>query len=212
MWTSAVQLCSPSDKRPQRNLLREREVVQSCPTATPWMVAHQAPLSMGDPPGKNTGVGCHFPSPGDLPHPGVKPRGIPHCWGTLPTGHPVERPKCKRSGMARSMHSVAEPTRPRSHEARGIAGTQGSTSAWQGPQGQKASGGRGGEGGREGRERPPAGQRRGEELLWPSAHCPGKTHSLRAAPLLSRLRAARVPPTPFWGVPGEAPGFAQGVH
>jgi len=27
--------------------------------ATPWTVAHQAPLSM-DSPGKNTGVGCHF--------------------------------------------------------------------------------------------------------------------------------------------------------
>ena len=29
------------------------------PFATPWTVAHQAPLSM-DFPGKNTGVGCHF--------------------------------------------------------------------------------------------------------------------------------------------------------
>ena len=28
------------------------------PSATPWTVAHQAPLSM-DSPGKNTGVGCH---------------------------------------------------------------------------------------------------------------------------------------------------------
>ena len=27
---------------------------------TPWTVARQAPLSMGSP-GKNTGVGCHFP-------------------------------------------------------------------------------------------------------------------------------------------------------
>ena len=24
-------------------------------------------------PGKNTGVGCHFPSPGDLPDPGIEP-------------------------------------------------------------------------------------------------------------------------------------------
>ena len=31
--------------------------VQLC--ATPWTVAHQAPVSMGSP-GKNTGVGCHF--------------------------------------------------------------------------------------------------------------------------------------------------------
>ena len=35
-------------------------VAKSCPTlATPWTVAHQAPLSV-DFPGKNTGVGCHF--------------------------------------------------------------------------------------------------------------------------------------------------------
>ena len=33
-------------------------VAKSCPAlATPWIVAHQAPLSMA--PGKNTGVGCH---------------------------------------------------------------------------------------------------------------------------------------------------------
>ena len=31
--------------------------------ATPWTIAHQAPLSMGSP-GKNAGMGCHF-----LPHP-----------------------------------------------------------------------------------------------------------------------------------------------
>ena len=26
--------------------------------------------------GKNTGVGCHFPSPGDLPSPGIKPTSL----------------------------------------------------------------------------------------------------------------------------------------
>ena len=40
---------------------------------TPWTVAHQAPLSMGFS-GKNTGVGgVPFPSPGDLPDPGIEP-------------------------------------------------------------------------------------------------------------------------------------------
>ena len=37
--------------------------------ATVWAVAHQAPLSMNFL-GKNTGVGCYFPPPGDLPDPG----------------------------------------------------------------------------------------------------------------------------------------------
>ena len=36
-------------------------VAKSCPTlATPWTVAHQAPLSMGFFQGKNIGMGCHF--------------------------------------------------------------------------------------------------------------------------------------------------------
>ena len=40
--------------------------------ATLWTVARQTPLSHGIVPGKHTGVGCHFPSPGDLPNPGIK--------------------------------------------------------------------------------------------------------------------------------------------
>ena len=43
--------------------------------ATPWTAAHQAPLSMGFPPGKNAGVGC-FPYPGDIPDPGIKPPSL----------------------------------------------------------------------------------------------------------------------------------------
>ena len=37
---------------------------------TPWTLAHQTP---GDSPGKNAGVSCHFPPPGDLHDPGIKP-------------------------------------------------------------------------------------------------------------------------------------------
>ena len=40
--------------------------------ATPWTVAYQA-LPPWDFPGKNTGMGCHFPSPGDLPNAGIEP-------------------------------------------------------------------------------------------------------------------------------------------
>ena len=39
---------------------------------TPWTVAAQAPLSMGFS-RKNTGSGLPFPSPGDLPDPGIEP-------------------------------------------------------------------------------------------------------------------------------------------
>ena len=38
---------------------------------TPWIVAHQAPLSRNFP-GKKTGEGCHF-LPAHLPDPGIEP-------------------------------------------------------------------------------------------------------------------------------------------
>ena len=45
-----------------------------CPTLfeTPWTVAHRAPLSMGFP-RQESWSGLPFPSPGDLPNPGVEP-------------------------------------------------------------------------------------------------------------------------------------------
>ena len=47
-----------------------------CPTlVTQWFVAHQVPLSKAFP-GKNTGVGLPFPSPGDFPNPGFKPKSL----------------------------------------------------------------------------------------------------------------------------------------
>ena len=48
-------------------------VTKSCLTlATPWTVASQAPLSMGF---SRQGYwsGLQFPSPGDLPNPGIEP-------------------------------------------------------------------------------------------------------------------------------------------
>ena len=48
-------------------------VAKSCLTlATPWTVAHQAPLSMGFS-RQEYWSGLPFPSPGDLPDPGIKP-------------------------------------------------------------------------------------------------------------------------------------------
>ena len=41
--------------------------------ATPWPVAHQAPLSMGFS-RQEYWSGLPFPSPGDLPDPGIEPR------------------------------------------------------------------------------------------------------------------------------------------
>ena len=41
--------------------------------ATPWTVAHQAPLPMGFS-RQEYWSELPFPSPGDLPHPGIEPR------------------------------------------------------------------------------------------------------------------------------------------
>ena len=54
----------------------ESEVAQSCPTlCDPWSVAHQAPLSMGFS-RQEYWSGLPFPSPGDLPDPGIKPSSL----------------------------------------------------------------------------------------------------------------------------------------
>ena len=48
-------------------------VSRSCPTlATPWTVAHQVPLSVGFS-RQEYWNGFPFPSPGDLPDPGMEP-------------------------------------------------------------------------------------------------------------------------------------------
>ena len=47
-------------------------------SATPWTVAHQAPLVHGDSPGKNTGLGCHALLQGLFPTQGSNP-GLLHC-------------------------------------------------------------------------------------------------------------------------------------
>ena len=47
-------------------------VAKSCPTlATPWTVAHQAPMSMGFS-RQEYWSGLPFPSPGDFPDPGIE--------------------------------------------------------------------------------------------------------------------------------------------
>ena len=46
-------------------------------SATPWTITPQAPLSMGFS-WQEYWSGKPFPSPGDLPNPGIEPR-LPHC-------------------------------------------------------------------------------------------------------------------------------------
>ena len=60
-------------------------VIKSCPTLlTPWTVAHQAPLSVGFP-SQEYWSGLPFPSPGDLPDPGIELGSPALQAGSLPT-------------------------------------------------------------------------------------------------------------------------------
>ena len=58
--------------------------------ATPWTVAHQAPLFMGFPK-QEYWSGLPLPSPGDLPDPGIEPT-YPALTGELFTTEPPGKP------------------------------------------------------------------------------------------------------------------------
>ena len=67
-------------------------VTQLCPTlVTPWTVARQAPLSVGFS-RQEYWSGLPFPSPGDLPDPGIKPRSPALQADSLPA-EPQGKPK-----------------------------------------------------------------------------------------------------------------------
>ena len=60
--------------------------------ATPWTVAHKAPPSMGFSQQEYWSV-LPFPSPGDLPDPGIEPRSPTMQADTL-TSEPSGKPLC----------------------------------------------------------------------------------------------------------------------
>ena len=78
--------------RRQGQIESDSEVAQSCPTlCDPWTVAHQAPLSMGFS-RQEYGSGLPFPSPGDLPDPGIEPRS-PTLQADVLTSAPPGKPR-----------------------------------------------------------------------------------------------------------------------
>ena len=80
---------------------KESEVVPSCPTLRdPWAVAYQAP------PSKEFSrpeywSGLQFPSPLDLPNPGIKPRSPKSQADTLPSEPPGKPSKSERDMLKR---------------------------------------------------------------------------------------------------------------
>ena len=72
---------------------------------TPWTVAHQAPLSRGFS-RQEYWSGLPFPSPGDLPDPGIKPRS-PALQADALTSEPPGKPKEKhRTGQKAGARNV----------------------------------------------------------------------------------------------------------
>ena len=67
--------------------------VMSDSFATPWMIAHQSPLSMGFS-RQECWSGLPFPSPGDLPDPGIEPVPPALASGFFTT-EPCGKPKLK---------------------------------------------------------------------------------------------------------------------
>ena len=63
--------------------------------ATPWTVAHQAPLSMGFS-RREYWSGLPFPSPGDLPNPEIEPGSPALQVDSLPS-EPREKPGATRN-------------------------------------------------------------------------------------------------------------------
>ena len=71
-------------------------VPKSCLTlATPWTIAHQAPLSMRFS-RQEYWSGLPFASPGDLPNPGIKPR-----FPTLPADSLLPEPPTEAPGVVK---------------------------------------------------------------------------------------------------------------
>ena len=58
---------------------------------TPWIVSHQAPLSMGFS-RQEYWSGLPFTSPGDLPNPGIEPGSPALQADSLPSGKPPGKP------------------------------------------------------------------------------------------------------------------------
>ena len=72
-------------------------------SATPGTVAHQAPLSMGFP-GQEYWSSLPFPSPGDLPSPGIEPPSLALAGGFFTTEPPGD---CLLGGQESSLTSSA---------------------------------------------------------------------------------------------------------
>ena len=85
-------LLGPRKERKERKKGKSLSCVQLL--ATSWTIAYQGPLSMGFP-RQEYWSGLPFPSPGDLPKPGIKPGSPVLRADTLPS----EPPRLQKAGL-----------------------------------------------------------------------------------------------------------------
>ena len=71
---------------------------------TPWTVAYRAPPSMGFS-RQDYWSGLPFPSPGDLPNPGIEPRSPALQTGALPSEPPWKPPKKSPQELVKNVPS-----------------------------------------------------------------------------------------------------------
>ena len=81
---------NPSQHQSLLHMLKVKSLSRVRLFAIPWTIAHQDPLSMGFS-RQEYWRGLPFPSPGDLPNPGIKPRSPALQADALPS-EPPEKP------------------------------------------------------------------------------------------------------------------------
>ena len=85
---STVSLQEGNRERADANRWCASRLAKSCPTlAAPWTGDHQPPLSLGFP-RQEYCSGLQFPSPGDLPDPGIEPGSLALWVDSLPSEPP----------------------------------------------------------------------------------------------------------------------------
>ena len=120
-WSKSPQeeeVCGPCVSAVGSDLLKVKFLSRVWLFATPWTVDYQAPLSMGFS-GQGYWSGLPFPSPGDLPNPGIKPRSPTLQADALPS-----EPPGKPSGSEQTLKVSARKQGPRWPYPRGTCVVQ----------------------------------------------------------------------------------------